>query len=198
MKRTIWTGTCTAVVGFATAAIFAQTPAPQQSSTTQQPSTASSSERKVTVTGCLKAASGDTAGAAATGTTGTTAGTTAGTTGTSAGTPTAAGAEATYVLADAVESSASATSPSSTSDPTSAGTTAATAPASGPRQTYRLIANPAALTPHVGKKLELTGTLENQSSAAAPSETTTAASHAQGPALHVESGKVIAASCSEQ
>jgi hypothetical protein len=66
--------------------------------------------------------------------------------------------------------------------------------------------NPAALTPHVGKKLELTGTLENQSgpSGAAPSGTTAsgstsgaAESSAQGPALRVESGKVLAASCSQ-
>jgi hypothetical protein len=56
-------------------------------------------------------------------------------------------------------------------------------------QTYRLVANPAALTPHVGKKLELTGTLVDQ----AASTTATAS----GPALKVESGKVLAASCQE-
>jgi hypothetical protein len=60
-----------------------------------------------------------------------------------------------------------------------------------------LIANPSALTPHLNKKLELTGTLENQSgSSATPSQTTTA-SASNGPALRVESGKVLAASCTE-
>jgi hypothetical protein len=56
------------------------------------------------------------------------------------------------------------------------------------RQTYRLIANATALTPHVGKKLELTGTLEDQPGASA---TSTAAS-ASGPALRVASGKIVA------
>ena len=50
----------------------------------------------------------------------------------------------------------------------------------------------AALREHVGKKLELTGTVVNQpASTSAASTPATAA----GPALKVESGKVIAASC---
>lgn len=56
-------------------------------------------------------------------------------------------------------------------------------------QTYRLIANPTALSPLVGKKLELTGTLDEQAGG-----TGTAAS----PALKVESGKIVAESCSPQ
>ncbi len=84
---------------------------------------------------------------------------------------------------------------------------ATTSAAAGSGQTYRLIANPSALTPHVGKKLELTGTLENEngsSGSTSPTGTTAttgstaAGSSAQGPALRVESGKVIAASCSQQ
>jgi hypothetical protein len=51
-------------------------------------------------------------------------------------------------------------------------------------QTYRLIANSAALAPLVGKKLELTGTLDKDEPSA-------------GPALRVKSGKIVAASCSE-
>ena len=49
MTKSIWTGTCSAIVGFATAAVTAQTPAPPQSAST-------SSERSIVVTGCLKAA----------------------------------------------------------------------------------------------------------------------------------------------
>ena len=75
--------------------------------------------------------------------------------------------------------------------PSGAPTTTAEAPdaqkASG-GQTYQLIANPTALQAHVGKKLELTGTLEDQPSTAGAAES-------KGPSLKVESGKVIAESC---
>jgi len=202
MRHTIWTGTCAAIVGVATAGILAQTtpqtPTPQpptpQTATPQQ-STPAAADNKITVTGCLKAApqaGGDTASAATTagtagtstsatagttgtaGTAGTTAGgTTAGTTGT-AGTQGAAGAAATdakFILTDASASPAD---------------TASSA------QTYRLIANPSALTAHVGKKLELTGTID-ATSTADPKDPSAAA-----PALRVESGKIVGASCSEQ
>jgi hypothetical protein len=61
-------------------------------------------------------------------------------------------------------------------------------------QAYRLIANPEALSPHVGKKLELTGVVEKTSSAGA---TSTAAGENESPSLRVMSGKVISASCGE-
>jgi hypothetical protein len=64
-------------------------------------------------------------------------------------------------------------------------------------KTYRLIANAAALGPHVGKKLELTGTLEDPNGAAQPNESSATGSAAKAPTLKVESGKVVAASCSE-
>jgi hypothetical protein len=54
------------------------------------------------------------------------------------------------------------------------------------------MANPSALTPHVGKKVELTGTLENESSSSSPAQ-----SALSGPALRVLSGKVIAATCND-
>jgi hypothetical protein len=54
----------------------------------------------------------------------------------------------------------------------------------GSAQTYQLIANPTALAPHAGKKLELTGTLEPAAGASAPT-------------LRVESGKIVAASCTQ-
>jgi len=69
--------------------------------------------------------------------------------------------------------------------------TASPADTTASAQTYRLIANPTALTAHVGKKLELTGTIDT-TSAADPKDPS-----ASAPALRVESGKVIAASCSE-
>jgi hypothetical protein len=46
-----------------------------------------------------------------------------------------------------------------------------------------------ALTPHVGKKLALTGVIENQASASAADPT------ANGPALRVQSGKILAEKC---
>jgi hypothetical protein len=57
-----------------------------------------------------------------------------------------------------------------------------------------LIANGSALTEHVGKKLELTGVIEDQAGAASGSETS-ASGAANGPALRVKSGKVVANSC---
>ena len=70
--------------------------------------------------------------------------------------------------------------------------------ASSGAATYRLIANMSALTPHVGKKLELTGVLEEQSSAAPGSETAGGADvNPNSPTLRVQSGKIVAASCSE-
>jgi hypothetical protein len=178
MKHTIWTAACAAVVSFATAGILAQTtaqpPAPQQSAP-------SSSDKKITVTGCLKAAPspGDSASAAATaGTSGTAA--TAGTTGTAAaGTTPAAGAGTTGTSGASTDAKFVLTGASASAD---AGTSA---------QTYRLIANPTALSEHVGKKLELTGTIDT-TSAADPKDPL-----ASAPALKVEAGKIVAASCSE-
>jgi len=50
------------------------------------------------------------------------------------------------------------------------------------------------LTEHVGKKLELTGVLEDQAGAASGSETA-ASGAANGPTLRVKSGKIVASSC---
>src|SRR5262249_12103244 len=65
---------------------------------------------------------------------------------------------------------------------------------------YRLVANEQALAPHAGKKIEVTGTLDNQASAspgpsAAPSDSS--ASGGAAPRLIVESGKVIAPTCTD-
>jgi hypothetical protein len=199
MKKTIWTGVLTGIVGFATAAaITAQTapaPAAPQSS-------AASADKRITVTGCLKeapsspAASTATAAAPTAGTTGTT-----GTTATAAPAPTGTTGEAAaapkFMLTNAAPSApaapASATSTTETPTPTPTPAPAASASAA---QTFQLIANAAALSPHVGKKMELTGTLEDQNPAAGNSESS-AGSEAKTAVLRVESGKIIAASCSQ-
>ena len=193
MTKGIWTGVFTTIVGVATVAITAQTTSSPQTNT-------SSGDRKITVTGCLTeapASSAATTPPEATGTTGTagTAGT-AGTTGTTAtaGTTGATGDAAAstqkFLLTNAAPSSADPSAPSST-----AGATAPAAASPSAAQTYRLIANPASLSPHVGKKLELTGTIEEQGSAT--STESAAGSNANLAALRVESGKVVAASCSQ-
>ena len=178
MTKTIWTAACSAIVVGAAIGVMAQAPAtqpptppstsPSTPPSAQQPAPEqgnTSADHKVTVTGCLRAAPTGAAtdtAAAAPGT--------AGTTGTTAAQGAATDADAKFVLADAK---------------TSATDTA-------PAQTYRLIANPAALTPHVGKKLELTGTIVDAASAPGG-----AAGAATGPALRVEAGKVLAASCEQ-
>jgi hypothetical protein len=62
--------------------------------------------------------------------------------------------------------------------------------------TYRLIANASALTGHLGKKLELTGTLEPNAKGSSESSTTTDA-NANSPTLRVQSGKIVAESCTK-
>src|SRR5438046_24566 len=120
MTKRIWTGVCTAIVGFAAAVVTAQTtssPAPQ--------GTTSQNDRRITVTGCLKeapgsAASTTTAGSTTAGTAGTagapgTAGAT-GTTGSTDPAPETSTATAKFILANAVPSAA-ASSPTSTTEP---------------------------------------------------------------------------------
>jgi hypothetical protein len=157
---------------------MAQAPAPQQPG-------ANSTDHQITVTGCLKPAP------PAAGDATTTAGT-AGATGTTGAVGAAGGsADASFVLTDAKTSSAAATDPAGASTSTSAGSQPARS-----AQTYRLIANPSALSPHVGKKLELTGTVEEQAASSSSTTSSSApAGAAKGPALRVEAGKVIAASC---
>jgi hypothetical protein len=174
MKQTIWTGTCAAIVTFATAAIFAQTPQTPTPTPAQPPapqaSAPSSSDKKITVTGCLKAAPQlPTDAASPAGTTGTTTPNPTAATPTAGATGTTGAVDAKFILTGASATPAE----------------AATA------QTYRLIANPTALSEHVGKKLELVGTIDTASTAD-PKDPSAAA-----PAFRVESGKILAATCSE-
>jgi hypothetical protein len=186
MTKRIWTAVCGAMVGVATAGLPAQTAqTTAQTQTTPQQSSAASTE-KITVTGCLKEAPGSSAASTAVGTTGTAS--TTGTAGTAGATPPpvpAATDAPKYVLADAVKSSADAAGATTTAG-------AAAPSASSAPQTYLLIANASALTPHVGKKLELVGTIDPNP---ASSDTASSSSGSSVPALRVESGKIVAASC---
>jgi hypothetical protein len=150
----------------------AQTPTPQTPQTPTPPQSSPSSPDKITVTGCLKAApqmasdtASDTASAANPNPTGT-----AGTTPPGATATAGVAADAKFILTSASAS------------PAGAASTA---------QTYRLIANPTALGEHVGKKLELIGTLDPNSTPDPKDPSATA------PALRVESGKIVAATCNE-
>jgi hypothetical protein len=192
MTKGIWTGTCAAAIGLATAVAFAQTPAPQQNQK-------SNTDQRITVTGCLKAATpaaGETSGATGTsGTAGAAGAAATGTTG-SAADP----ANEKFLLTEAAVSTGDSAGSSASGATSAAGAAASSAPTESAAsngaaaKTYRLIANPTALSPHVGKKLELTGTVQN--TVAAPSAA--AGPEASAPALKVESGKVVAASCSEK
>src|SRR5262249_46489759 len=221
MNRTIKTSLCAAIAACATVVISAQPPAsqpptsqpptsqpptsqpptpqppasqPPSPQTPAPPSTAPSSEKTVTITGCLKEApsSGAPSSTAAAPTTPPAA---------SAGDT---GAGPNYILTNATTSTGSASAAGTagttgTTGGTTAGTTGSTdTKSSGSGQTYKLVANPTALTPHVGKKLELTGTLEGQSSAA-PATTTGSDANAlmNAPTLRVTGGKIIAPSCQE-
>lgn len=195
MSTSIWAGTCSAFVGAATIAIMAQAP-PQQAPPPQTPPAQQSSKAsgdRVTVTGCLKAAppsAADTATAGTSGTAGTTGST--GTTGTAGAAGAAADpANAKFVLTDVTVAPAAAdTTAGSTAASTATGSAATPAHAA---QTYRLVANPASLSPHVGKKLELTGTVVEPSGSS--SSASSGASAANAPELRVEAGKILAASC---
>ncbi len=172
MKNFISAAGCGAIVAAATISLMAQT-------TTPQGATASTSNaQRVTVTGCLKPAapSSDTSSAAGT----------TGTSGTAAPNATDA-ANAKFVLADAaVTPSTDTTAPNA-----AAGAPSTTTTSKDSTQTYRLIANPTALAPHVGKKLELTGTIVDEASNGSNDQ----APSGSGPILRVEAGKILAAAC---
>ena len=65
-------------------------------------------------------------------------------------------------------------------------------------RTYQLVANEAALTPHAGKKLEITGTLDDQAGGtrgASPTTPDSPVPAAKAPKLIAESAKIIAPTC---
>ena len=174
MQRQTWSGMVVAAVLAVSGVVMAQSPAsqpatqtPSQQPATQTPSASTppaapaaasqaDSANRVTVTGCLREASAAPAA----------------TSGSAAPAPTDAkgngAADAKYIVAEATAS-----------DSAAGGASASTA------KTYQLIANDSALAPHVGKKLEFTGTVEDKE-----------ASASGAPRLRVEKASVISADCS--
>jgi len=179
MTNKVWMVACSAILGCATTAMTQTTP--------QSQSNTSTADKKIVITGCLAAAPASPAASATTGTAGTT-----GTTATTGTTGTAGTAGATTDASPAFQLTNATVAPAEGAP--NVGETTADSPKAAAGQTYRLIANPTALSPHVGKKLALTGTLEE----AAPATASAAAgSEAKGPALRVESGKILAESCNQ-
>jgi len=180
MRGIIRISSCAVIALCATAVILARTTALQTSAS--QPPNTPSAKQKVVVTGCLMEGPSSATPAA----------------GAAIGSPSDTMPGPKYVLTNATAAPADdndAPGPTGTTGAT--GGTKGTAGASTtPAQTYRLVANVSALTPHVGKKLELTGTLEPAGSGG--SEASTGAdANANSPVLRVQAGKVVAASCSE-
>jgi len=95
----------------------------------------------------------------------------------------AATATPAFILADAAPAASGAASE-----------TVGTSGGAKPASKYRLDADAAKLTPHVGHKVEITGTVEEMPSSPAPPSGTTASS-AAGPKLKVDSVKMVAAAC---
>jgi pyruvate/2-oxoglutarate dehydrogenase complex dihydrolipoamide acyltransferase (E2) component len=129
-----------------------------------QSASQSAAAKKITVTGCVGKAQ-----QAATGTTGATG-------------ATASAKETKFVLSDA---SMSSSAKAGTADTAAAPSTTAIA------SEYKLDADDAKLTPHVGHKVEITGTVEESKG---PTQAP-AASAANAPTLKVDNLKMVAASC---
>jgi len=127
-----------------------------------QPTSQDTSAKNVTVTGCIERAT-----ASPTGTTGSTS-------------AAPATRDAQFVLKNTA-SSASSSTPA-----------AGAAPSTAVASEYRLDADDVKLTPHVGHKVEITGTVEP--STAAPESS--AASKMSGPKLKVNNVRMIAPTCS--
>ncbi|MGH9309973.1 MAG: hypothetical protein ACRD1U_11405 [Vicinamibacterales bacterium] len=168
MKRT-WPGALAAIACAATISLSAQTPpAGGQTPTTgaqKPPTSASQSDEDVTVTGCLERASGSASSP----------------TGTSGAAGASAGAK--FVLKNVTSGSGS---PAGTAGTAGTPPSASKATASS----YQLDGEDSKLTPHVGHKVQISGTVEKSSSSASAG--------ASGAAkLKVDSVKMIASSCTE-
>jgi len=163
MKRVL-SGTFAVLACAAVVSLSAQTPPPpseQPSATAKQPSTETAN--KVTVTGCLERAKES---SAPTGTTGA-----------------AASADTTKFVLNNVTAGAGASA--------TAGTTGATASASSrpTASSYKLDADDAKLTAHVGHKVTISGTVDSKASA------TGAAMSASAPKLKVETVTHVSPTC---
>ena len=161
MKARIWSATCAAIALGTAITVLAQDPSPQPPPSSQTPrASQSDSAKAITVTGCVQRAQQGPTG----------------TTGTRETTP-----EIKFVLTNA------AMSPSGT-----AGTSGTTTPpgATAIASEYRLDTDEAKLTPHVGHKVEITGTIEEQRPAAGA-----AGANAPAGTLKVDSVKMVSTTC---
>ena len=175
MKTHFWAG-LVAVTCSAGITVAAQTAG---QTTPQPPSSSQSAANQITVTGCVQRAPAMPSSTATTGTTGA-----------------ATSSEASFILANAaVSGSASAASSTATSPTGTSGSAAA--PTS-----YKLDADASKLSAHVGHKVEITGSLDKETSRASSSTssaagTTTSTSTSMSPKLKVDTVRMIAASCTE-
>ncbi len=152
MNKRIWSGTCAVIAFGLTAGLLAQQPPPK-------PST---SEKSITVSGCIQRAAQSPTG-------------TSGAAGATRG-----ASEIKFLLTNAAMSTSG-----------TAGAPAATPPSTAVASEYRLDADDAKLTPHVGHKVEITGVPEPPSGTTQPP----AASAANAPKLKVDNVKMIASTC---
>lgn len=172
MTTRISSTACAALaVGLMTTAVVAQNLSSSRSQNGR--ASQSASARSVTITGCLQRGTESATG----------------TTGTSGSTRTASAGGFMLMNASMGPQSTSASSGSSTAS-VRAGTASAGAQ-------YRLEADDSKLTPHVGHKVEVTGSLEESASAgsssASGSATSTAA--AAAPRLKVDTVKMVSSTC---
>jgi hypothetical protein len=185
MKELIQSGVCAAIVSVATAGIFAQstsTPETRSARTSQQQATPSP-QAPSAPTPPAQTAQASPEGAdrriTVTGCLQETLGAAAPAAG--ATSPDRSSSEPRFLLTNVTKSSAPDGSASTT--PSAA-------------KTYRLVASDAA--PHTGKKLELTGTVEDRdSSASATRDSSATTNPSNAPKLRVEAGKVLAGTCSD-
>jgi hypothetical protein len=171
MRNAIWSGTFAAALLTATIAMHAQQPpaAPQTPTPSGPPSTAPPSATQPPTTAPPSTATRD--GANKITVTGCLQPAPDAPTGTAGAAGNAASTEK-FVLTNA--------SSDASNDATGAKTTTTV-------RSYRLVANEQALAPHTGKKIEVTGTVDSQADAPASA----------APRLLVESGKVIAPTCTD-
>jgi hypothetical protein len=179
MHKRLWTGAFAAITCAAAVALMAQ-------GTGSSASETRSSSDKITVTGCLQSADQATAG-----TTGTPSG--------SSSTSSMSDRSAKFLLIPSKSDSSGSASATGTT-----GTSAAAAPKAS---SYRLDGDDSKLSPHVGHKVAITGTLESAaasgSGASSTGSTGGASSYSSSsagstaPKLKVDSVTMIAPSCSE-
>ncbi|MEQ1911181.1 MAG: hypothetical protein ABMA15_20345 [Vicinamibacterales bacterium] len=163
--------------GAQTPAPGGQTPAPVAAPTQPAPTAAAKAD-SVTLEGCIQRSA--TSPSATPGATGT-AGSATGIAGSTAGQ---------FVLANAMKPMGTAAGSVGT-----AGRTGAEAASATIASMYRLDGDNAKLTPHVGHKVEVTGSVQATSTNPISAPSASASSGASAPTFKVESVKMVAASC---